>query len=162
MEALRWTHSNLHTQGYCLTAEQARRHAVGLRFPTAVCLGLVAAAVALQSPVMLLALAVIGAFAGFGPRHPFDYIWNGAVRRLVNAPAVPLTPRRRRHAFKLATAWLVALAALFAAGANTVAFVLAGVLFAVCGAVTVFNFCVPSTMLRWWEGRRQPQEVASA
>jgi hypothetical protein len=29
--------------------------------------------------------------------------------------------------------------------------------------VTVFNFCVPSTLLAWWEGRHQARgEVVSA
>jgi hypothetical protein len=158
-----WIHRNLETQGYRLTGEEARRQGAGLRFPTAVCLALVTVAVLLQSPAALLALAAVGGFAGFGRRHPFDHLWNRAVRHLVGAPEVPPTPRRRRHAFKLATAWLLLLAGLFAAGADTIAFVLAGLLLATCGVVTVFNFCVPSTLLAWWEGRHQARgEVVSA
>jgi hypothetical protein len=109
---------------------------------------------ALSSPLWIAALVPIGAVAGWSSRHPFDLIWNRGLRHLVDAPELPPNPRRRRHAFKLATVWLAAVAALFAAGASTAALVLGGVLVAVCGLVTTTNFCVPSTLLGIWERRR--------
>jgi hypothetical protein len=159
--ANRWTHENLATQGYRLTAAERRELWLGLRFPTGLCLALVVTALALESAVMLFALSGIGLVAGFTRRHPFDYLWNNGLRQLLDAPALPPNPRRRRHAFKLATAWLLTVAVLFAAGLDTAALVLGGVLVTVCGLVTVTNFCVPSTLLAWWEGRR-PKRVASA
>jgi hypothetical protein len=151
----RWTSENLSTQGYRLPEAERRELWLGLRFPTGLCLALVVTALALESVVMLVALAGIGLVAGFARRHPFDYFWNHGLRHALGAPAVPPNPRRRRHAFKLATVWLLAVALLFAAGQETAAFVLGGVLLAVCGLVTVTNFCVPSTLLAWWEERRR-------
>lgn len=146
-----WMRRNLETQGYCLSDEESRRLGIGLRFPTALCLPLVVLALALESVPLLIGLAAIGAVAGFTPRHPFDLLWNHGARRLFGAPPVPRNPRRRRHAFKIGTAWLLVLAALFAAGLDAVALGLGVGLIGACGVVTVANFCVPSETLAWLE-----------
>jgi hypothetical protein len=91
-------------------------------------------------------LSAIGVLAGFTARHPFDHLWNGAVRHLVGGAALPPNPPRRRHAFKIATVWLAAVATLIAAGAATAGLVLGGALVAACSLVTVFNLCLPSVM----------------
>lgn len=155
-----WTHANLETQGYCLTADEARALRVGLRLPTALCLGLVVTGLALESALMIALLVPIGAIAGWTPRHPFDLLWNHGLRQATGSPELPRNPTRRRHAFKLATIWLAAIAVLFAVGATTVALVLGGVLVAVCSLVTVTNFCIPSTMLAWLEARAGKEAVA--
>jgi len=149
-----WMHENLATQGYCLTGDEGRRLRLGLRFPTALCLALVITALVLQSALMVALLVPVGLIAGWTSRHPFDYLWNHGLRHLAGAPELPPNPTRRRHAFKLATVWLAAVAVLFAAGASTAALALGGVLVGVCGLVAVTNFCVPSTMLAWLDGRR--------
>jgi len=148
-----WTDANLQTQGYHLGADDARTLRIGLRFPTALCLAMVVTGLALGSALMIALLVPIGAIAGWTPRHPFDLIWNHGLRHLARAPELPPNPVRRRHAFKLATLWLAAVAALFAMDAATVALVLGGVLVAVCALVTATNFCIPSTLLAWVDGR---------
>jgi hypothetical protein len=160
MNARGWTHENLSTQGYCLSSDEARQLRVGLRFPTALCLTLVITALALQSALFVALLVPVGLVAGWSSRHPFDHLWNHGLRHLARAPELPPNPIRRRHAFKLATFWLAAVAILFAAGLDTVALVSGGVLVAVCGLVTVTNFCIPSTMLAWLDGRRRKEVTA--
>jgi hypothetical protein len=157
-----WTQANLNTQGYCLSTDEARALRVGLRFPTALCLALVVAGLALESALLIAVLVPVGAVAGWSARHPFDHIWNGAVRHLFDAPELPPNPTRRRHAFKLATVWLAGVAALFAIGATTAGLIFGGVLVSVCSLVTVTNFCIPSTMLAWWAVRRRPAPVPRA
>lgn len=159
MSLARWMDRNLATQGYCLAEPERARLRTGLRFPTALCLALVVTALALQSAIAVSALAGIGLVAGWTSRHPFDHLWNHGVRRLTGAPGLPPNPPRRRHAFKLATVWLAAVALLFAAGANGAALALGGVLVAVCGLVTVTNFCIPSTLLAVWERHRAKEAV---
>ena len=154
MTAGTWTTENLRTQGYCLTTDEARRLAVGVRLPIGLCLAVVVIALVTQSVILVAALVPLGVIAGWTSRHPFDYIWNRAARHLLVAPELPPNPARRRHAFKLATFWLAALALFFAAEANTAALVLGGVLIAVCTLATATNFCVPSTMLAWLGDRR--------
>lgn len=155
-----WTHGNLATQGYRLSEAEASRLRVGLRFPTALCLALVVSGLVLESALMIALLVPIGAVAGWSSRHPFDHLWNHGVRHLTGAPELPPNPTRRRHAFKLATVWLAGVAVLLAVGATTAALVVGGVLVAVCSLVTVTNFCIPSTMLGWLEGRRRKEAIA--
>jgi hypothetical protein len=155
-----WTHENLGTQGFCLSGAEARRLRVGLRFPTALCLGLVVPGLIVQSELLIGLLVPLGAVAGWTARHPFDHLWNHGVRHLTGAPPLPPNPPRRRHAFKLATVWLGAVALLFATGQPTWALVLGGVLVSVCSLVTITNLCIPSTILTWLEGRRRREAIA--
>jgi hypothetical protein len=158
-----WMASNLGVQGYCLTAEESRALRWGLRFPTTLCLALVIVGLALQSAVLIFVMVPIGAVAGWSPRHPFDLIWNHGLRHLVGAPKLPPNPTPRRHAFKLATVWLLAVGLLFAVGAGTAGLVLGGILVGVCGLVTVPNFCIPSTLLgAWWRWRGDSVRLAES
>jgi Domain of unknown function (DUF4395) len=157
-----WMRSNLSTQGYCLSDAERRELSVGLRFSTGLCLALVIVALALESPVMVFALSVIGVIAGFSARHPFDHLWNYGVRHLVGGPPLPPNPTRRRHAFKVATAWLVVVGGLLAAGATIVALALGGLLVAACATVTATNLCLPSEALAWWERRTTREKVIAA
>ena len=149
-----WVDANLTVQGYCLTAEESEKLRWGLRFPTALCLAIVIIGLALHSAVLILALVPIGAVAGWTQRHPFDLIWNYGIRHLSGAPELPPNPTPRRHAFKLATVWLLVVGLLFAFGLTTAGLVLGAVLVGVCGLVTTTNFCVPSTLLGIWWRRR--------
>jgi len=157
-----WIASNLATQGYCLDAGERRRLWLALRFATGLCLPLVAAALVLESLVLLLALAGIGAAAGLTPRHPFDLLWNHGVRRISGAPALPPNPVRRRHAFKLGAAWPLTVAALFAADLPAGAWALGGMLIAACGLTTTVNFCVPSFALSLLERTRMRSATPSS
>ena len=64
---------------------------------------------------------------------------------------LPPNPPRRRHAFKIATVWLLVVGGLFSAGAITAALVLGGLLVAACARVTATNLCLPSEALAQWE-----------
>jgi len=159
MNAGAWMRANLSTQGYCLSDSERRELWLGLRFSTGLCLALVVMALALQSAALVFALSGVGVMAGFTARHPFDHVWNHAVRHAIGGPVLPPNPARRRHAFKLATAWLLAVGALLAAGATTVALVVGGLLVAACATVTATNLCLPSEMLAWWERRSTSTEA---
>lgn len=158
-----WMDANLDVQGYCLTPAETHALRWGLRFPTALCLAFVVLGLALQSALLILALVPIGVIAGWTKRHPFDLVWNGAVRHLSGAPELPPNPTPRRHAFKLGAVWLLAVGVLFAVGQPTAALVLGGVLVAVCGLVTTTSFCIPSTLLGfWWHLRGTPAPTTQA
>jgi hypothetical protein len=157
-----WMRGNPASQGYCLSDGQLRSLRFAVRFPTALCLPLVAVALVVESPVALLGLAAIAAVAGFTSRHPFDLLWNHGVRALARrAPELPPNPRRRRHSFKLGGVMLLVVAGLFAVGLPTAALVLGGLLLCACASATVLNFCVPSGILARLErrGSRQPMIV---
>ena len=149
-----WMRSNLTTQGYCLSDAERRELSLALRFSTGLCLTLVVVALVLQSPVMVFALVPVGAIAGFTARHPFDHVWNHGARHLTGGPPLPPNPARRRHAFKVATAWLLIVGALLSVGATAIATVLGGLLVGACATVTVANLCLPSEALAWWDRHR--------
>jgi hypothetical protein len=161
MNGGQWMRENLSTQGYCQTDDERRELSVALRFSTGLCLALVVVALALQSAAMVFVLSAVGAIAGFSARHPFDHVWNHAIRRAIGGPALPPNPRRRRHAFKIATAWLLLVGTLFAAGAATASLVLGGLLVAACATVTATNLCLPSEVMAWWERRSARREVSA-
>jgi hypothetical protein len=152
-----WTERNLAVQGYRLSSQESRALRWGLRFPTALCLMLVAAGLVLQSAGLILAMVPIGAAAGWTGRHPFDLIWNQGLRHLSGAPELPPNPTRRRHGFKVGTVWLLAVGVLLAASETTAAVILGGMLLAACGLLTLTNFCIPSSLLDiWWRRRGTP------
>ena len=154
-----WMDRNLSTQGYCLGETERRRLRVALRFSTGTCLALVVVALALESAPMIFVLSAIGLVAGITPRHPFDLVWNHAVRHLTRSAALPPNPPRRQHAFKVGTAWLLVVGALLAAGLTTASLVLGGLLVAACATVTLTNLCIPSEAMSWWERRADRKEA---
>lgn len=77
------------------------------------------------------------------------------------APELPPNPTPRRHAFKLAALWLLAVGVLYAVGEPAVALGLGIALVAVCGLVTTTNFCIPSTLLGLWWSRRDSRPTAA-
>ena len=154
MNTADWMRGNLTAQGYCLSDAERRELAVGLRFSTGLCLALVVVALAFESAAMVFALSAIGVVAGFTARHPFDHLWNHGARRIVGGPPLPPNPTRRRHAFKIATVWLLVVGALLASGATTAALALGGLLVAACATVTATNLCLPSETFAWWDRHR--------
>ena len=156
-----WMARNLAIQGYHADAAERTRLRVGLRFATGLCLPLVAVAVLLESPVLLLVLAGIGAIGGLASRHPFDLLWNEGVRHVMGAPPLPPNPVRRRHAFKIGAALLLLAAALFAAGLSAAGPALGDVLLAACLLATTVNFCVPSFLLSVSARRHATNELTA-
>jgi hypothetical protein len=157
-----WMRGNLSTQGYCLSDSERRALWLGLRFSTGACLALVITGLALESSALFAGLVGIGAIASFTSRHPFDYVWDHAVRHVAKGPALPPNPRRRRDAFKVATAWLAVVAVLFVVRANAAALVFGGLLVAACATVTVTNLCLPSEVFSRLERLRHREELTSA
>jgi hypothetical protein len=160
--ALAWMRGNLTTQGYRLTDEERRELWLALRFSTGTCLALVVTALVLESPTMIFVLSGIGLIASFSPRHPFDLIWNYGARHIVGQRALPPNPARRRHAFKIATVWLMLVGGLFLAGVASAALAVGGLLVAACATVTAINFCLPSEALDWWQRRGTRRAIAAS
>ena len=114
-----WSRSCLTMQGYGSLSDEERRSLwLGLRFSTGLCFAGIALGTALASPALLLAMAVTALVGGFlTPKHPFDYVYDAALRPLLGGPSVPPSPAPRRFACQLATPWIAAIAVAFLAGA---------------------------------------------
>lgn len=152
-----WSRSCLTMQGYDGVPDDDRRRLwLGLRLAPGLCLAGIATGVALPSPILLFAMACSAFLGGFVmPKHPFDYLYDLALRPLLGGPAVPDSPPPRRFACQLATPWIVAIGTAFLANADTIAWVLAVPLLAAGAMVTTTNWCLPSFVYRLLH-RRHP------
>ena len=88
-----FTSHNLDQQGFGNLSEAAKaRQAWPLRFTPAVCITVVAVGLALQSPVMVGAVALVGVTGVLFPNGMVvDLLYNAVVRHLVGAPRLPPT-----------------------------------------------------------------------
>jgi hypothetical protein len=158
----RWTRCNLSMQGYGSLGEDERRQlALALRLSPALCLTGMTLGVALHSPAVLIAMAATAFVGGFvTAKHPFDLLWDHALRRVTGGPPVPPTPAPRRFACQVATVWLLGVAAAFLAGAETVGIALGVPLLAVAATVTTTNWCLPSRVYALIHRRRPSAATA--
>jgi hypothetical protein len=133
-------------QGYGAVSDRDRRQLwLGLRFAPALCLAGIAVGAALAFPPLLFAMATAGFLGGFVTRkHPFDYVYDVAIRSLAGGPRVPESPPPRRFACQIATPWIVAIGVAFLIGTDTVAWILAVPLLLVGAVVSTTNWCLPS------------------
>jgi hypothetical protein len=143
-------------QGYGALSDPERKSLwLGLRFSPMLCFAGIALGTVLASPALLFAMALTALLGGFvTAKHPFDYFYDAAVRPLLGGPSVPLSPPPRRFACRLATFWVAAIALAFAAGAATLAWVLAVPLLLAAATVTTTNWCLPSLIYGLLQGSR--------
>ncbi len=137
-------------QGYVGTPEEARRElGLAIRFTPAVCTGLVIAGLALRSPLLLGAVAVIALIGALLPSgHPLDLLYNHGVRYLVGGRALPPNPAPRRFACFVAMLMNAGSAASFAAGYPAAGFALGGIVVAAGLTVSLSNWCLGSWLYR--------------
>jgi uncharacterized protein DUF4395 len=142
-------------QGYGAVGDGERRELwLGLRFAPLLCFAGIAAGTVLASPALLFGMAVTAFLGGFVTRkHPFDHLYDIAVRPLFGGPTVPDSPPPRRFACQLATPWIVAIAVAFMAGTTVVAWALAAPLLLVAAGVATTNWCLPSFIYGLLHGR---------
>lgn len=154
-----WSRSCLTMQGYGGLGEEERKSLwLGLRFAPMLCFAGIALGTILASPAVLLAMAVTALIGGFLARkHPFDHVYDFAVRPLLGGPAVPDSPEPRRFACQIATPWIVAIALAFWAGSPLIAWALAVPLLVVAATVMTTNWCLPSFIYGRLNARRAEQ-----
>ena len=137
--------ANLEIQGNLgLTDAEMRTHRLGFRFAYQMCFLITLIGTVLQSIPVLAVAATTAFFAIFPPNHPFDYVYDATLGRMLQRPKLPPRTAQGRFACTLATPWLVAIIALFALEMPTAATVAAAVLLLSAGLVGFFDVCIPS------------------
>lgn len=127
-----------------LSDEELRTHRAGLRFAYQLCFTITLIGTLLQS-IPILAIAGAAAFvAVFPPNHPFDYLYNLVVGRMMKKPKVPPRTNQGRFACAIATVWLGVTIYLFATGRTTAGTVMGLALLVPAGLVGFFDVCLPS------------------
>lgn len=151
-----WSRGCLTMQGYGSLSDEERRSLwLGLRFSPMLCFAGIALGTVLGSPALLLAMALTALVGGFvTAKHPFDYLYDLAVRPLLGGPSVPPSPAPRRFACQIATPWVAAIAVAFLAGLPVVGWALAVPLLLAAATVATTNWCLPSLIYGLLHGRR--------
>ncbi len=126
-----------------------------LRWSPALCAVVMAAGTILASQWVLWGLIPFAALGALSSRHPFDYVYNLGVRRLTGTSSLPPHGAPRRFACAIASVWLLGTGAAFAAGADTLGYVLGGMLTGVAALVATTHFCIPSLVYSLLFGRPQ-------
>jgi hypothetical protein len=115
-----------------------------MRWSPAICAVVMALGTVLASPPVLWGLAGIALLGALFPRHPFDLLYNHAVRHLTGTRPLPRHGPQRRFACGVATVWLAGTGLAFHQGAMALGYVLGGAITAVAILVGVTHFCIPS------------------
>ena len=137
--------SRLRAQGYCnYSDEDLSDLAFGNRFALILCSTIVAIGVITASIPTLAAMMVIALFGVILPYHPFDYIYNYAIRNFVNKPELPPRSRQATFACGIATIWLAATICLFYTNYSITGYISGGLLFSVAFLVSTTDYCIPS------------------
>jgi hypothetical protein len=146
----------LDAQGYINVDRKTLREVEPwLRWSPVFCAVVMATGTVLASPWILWGLAITAALGTVLPSHPFDYVYNLGVRRLTGTPPLPPNGAPRRFACGMATVWLIATGAAFAADLTVLGYVLGGILTAVAALVGTTHFCIPSLVYALIFGRPQ-------
>lgn len=147
----------LEAQGFCNLDDDALGElAPWLRWSPEICALIMIIGVALQSPYVLWALAVIAFFGALLPFHPFDLVYNYGVRYLTGTRPLPHQGPQRRFACGVATVWLVATGWAFQVGAIAAGLILGILIILVAGLVSITHFCIPSFIYNSLFRRRVP------
>ncbi len=137
--------TNIRRQGYFTqTEEEISELAVGNRFAYQLCAVLVIFGTVTANTMLLGSMIGITILAMILPNHPFDYIYNGGIRHMIDKPAVPRRSPQLRFACAIATVWLAATVWAFSTGDLTLGYWLGGSLGAVATLVGTLDVCIPS------------------
>jgi hypothetical protein len=137
----------LEAQGFCdLDEATLTELAPWLRWSPALCTLFMGVGVALRAPLVLWGLAATAVAGALLPFHPFDLLYNHAVRHATGTRPLPRNGPQRRFACALAAPWLVATGWAFYAGALPLGLVLGISLTSVAALVSVTHVCIPSTI----------------
>jgi len=136
-------------QGFCDVDEATcARINYALRLSPAICMLWTAVGTLRQSPLVLGALVPFAVLGAILPGHPFDVLYNHALRHLTGGPTLPRYGARRHFACGLAAAMLAAAAWAFALGMATLGAMLGWLLVTAAFVNVSTGFCIPSFLVR--------------
>lgn len=117
---------------------------LGLRLAYFLCGSLVLLGMIFENLWILAAAFIIAFFGSILLRHPFDYLYNYALRHLIHKPVLPFRTVQGRFACGIATVWTALIIYSFYSGHIILGFIAGGVLIILALLVSVFDICVPS------------------
>lgn len=135
----------LEIQGYHgFTDGDVKDFKIGIRFAYLLCTALVVLGLALTNLPILGAAMVIAFFGSLSSYHPLDYLYNYAVRHLMNKPKIPHRTNQGRFNCRIATVWLGGIIFLFYSGFTVSGYIAGGILVSIATLVSTTDICIPS------------------
>lgn len=131
--------------------------AAWLRLAFVLCALLAGIGTALASPTILLMLFPIAALAASFPVHPFDLIYNHAIRFATGTGPLPRRGAPNRFACGLGAVWLLATAWAFHTGLTVTGYILGGLMTGLALLVSSTDICIPSLVYRLLFGFPRPR-----
>lgn len=148
----------LHIQGYQNYSDnELNNFKYGIRFAYATCAALVALGLILNNTLVLKIIAVIALAGIFPPYHPFDYLYNYAIRRLFHQPKIPPRTNQGRFACGIAFVWLTITIILLDLHYIPAGHIFGMALLSVATLVSTTDICIPSMIYNFLFGKaRKP------
>ena len=135
----------LQVQGYQNYSDrELNDYKYGIRFAYLLCITFFAIGLIYNSIPVLAFIALIAFGGAFPPYHPFDYLYNGVVRHILNKPKMPPRTKQGRFACGIASAWLAITIYLLYNGYVLFGNIMGATLFAVGALVSTTDICIPS------------------
>jgi len=132
-------------QGYDrFTDSELYDYRLGLRFAYFLCGSLVLLGMIFENLWILSSAFIIAFFGSFLLRHPFDYLYNYAIRYLIHKPVLPFRTVQGRFACGIATVWTAIIIYFFYSGHISLGFIAGGILILLAVLVSIFDICIPS------------------
>jgi len=140
----------LKIQGYCgISDNDLSALAFGNRFAFILCSIIVFLGVVLANIPLLCAMLLVALYGVLLPYHPFDYIYNHGLRKILNKPKLPPRSLQIKFACSVATIWLATTSGLFFLDFMTAGYIVGGILFSLAFTVSATDICIPSLLYNY-------------
>lgn len=134
-------------QGYTMqTDSELSDLAAGNRFAYQLCTAVLIVGITTTNLPLLLAMDVIAILGVLMPNHPFDYIYNGLIRKILSKPALPARSAQLQFSCSVATAWITLTLLLLNASMMITGYLMGAMLIGVAILVSTIDLCIPSLM----------------
>ena len=138
----------IRAQGYQSHSDQEIRElAIGNRFAYQLCTSFLAIGIFFANIPLLLTMMSIAFMSIILPYHPFDYIYNLGLSKLMNKPALPPRSVQLKFACSMATLNIGLIVYLFYSGMMMAGYILGALFLVVALLVSTIDFCIPSIII---------------
>ena len=128
----------------CYSEKELNDYKYGISFAYYLCDSLMILGLLLTNLWILAIIMTIAFFGALLPHHPFDYLYNYAIRYIINKTQIPTRTKQVKFACGIATFWLSGTILLFHYGLNTWGYIAGAIIVSVATLVAKTDICIPS------------------
>ena len=139
--------NRLRAQGYTAQSDEILSDmSFGIRFAYRTCVCFILVAMATESIALFSAMLCITMFGVILPKHPFDYVYNATLSKVLNKPKLGERSAQLKFACTIASIWVATIVILLSIELTTAALVLAGMLAFTAFLPATIDYCIPSVI----------------